>query len=99
MPTISQLVRAGRKQIVNLKWIERVDVGVAGGLVVTLRGGRTVETSRRQSARLRGAFEPVGCAPVGTIPAVELSNRDEQRYQTAGDENKACIFRSWTAWM
>ena len=35
--------RAGRKQIINLKWIDRVDVGVAGGLVVTLRGGRTVE--------------------------------------------------------
>jgi two-component system LytT family response regulator len=36
-----------------LKWIEKVDVGVGGGLVVTLRGGRTVEMSRRQSARLR----------------------------------------------
>ncbi|MBZ5619725.1 MAG: response regulator [Acidobacteriia bacterium] len=45
--------RAGRKQIVNLKWIERVDIAVGGGLVVTLRGGRTVEMSRRQSARLR----------------------------------------------
>ena len=45
--------RAGRKQIVNLKWIDRVDVGVSGGFVVTLRGGRTVEMSRRQSTRLR----------------------------------------------
>jgi two-component system, LytTR family, response regulator len=45
--------RAGRKQIINLKWIDRVDVAVAGGLVVTLRGGRMVEMSRRQSARLR----------------------------------------------
>ena len=45
--------RAGRKQIVNLKWIDKVDVSVAGGLVVTLRGGRTVEMSRRQSARLK----------------------------------------------
>jgi len=44
----------GRKQIVNLKWIEKVDVGIGGGLSVTLRGGRTVEMSRRQSARLRG---------------------------------------------
>jgi two-component system, LytTR family, response regulator len=48
--------RAGRKQIVNLKWIERVDVGVAGGLVVHLRSGHTVEMSRRQSARLRDAM-------------------------------------------
>jgi two-component system LytT family response regulator len=45
--------RAGRKEIVNLKWIENVELGVGGGFVVALRGGRTVEMSRRQSARLR----------------------------------------------
>jgi two-component system LytT family response regulator len=45
--------RAGRKHIVNLKWIERVETGVAGNLVVTLRSGQSVEMSRRQSARLR----------------------------------------------
>jgi len=45
--------RAGRKEIVNLKWIDKVDVGVHGGLTVTLRGGRTVDMSRRQSTRLR----------------------------------------------
>ena len=45
--------RAGRKDVINLKWIDKVDLSVAGGLVVTLRGGRTVEMSRRQSARLR----------------------------------------------
>jgi two-component system, LytTR family, response regulator len=45
--------RAGRKEVINLKWIDRVDLSVAGGLVVTLRGGRTVEMSRRQSARLK----------------------------------------------
>jgi two-component system LytT family response regulator len=45
--------RAGRKEILNLKWIDKVDIGVSGGLTVTLRGGRTVEMSRRQSARLR----------------------------------------------
>jgi two-component system LytT family response regulator len=45
--------RAGRKQIINLKWIEKVDIGIAGGLEVTLRGGRSVEMSRRQSVRLR----------------------------------------------
>jgi two-component system LytT family response regulator len=48
--------RADRKRIVNLKWIEKVDVGISGGLLVTLRGGRTVEMSRRQSARLREAM-------------------------------------------
>lgn len=46
--------RAGRRHIVNLKWIDKVDIAVAGGLVVTLRGGLTVEMSRRQSDRLRG---------------------------------------------
>jgi two-component system LytT family response regulator len=45
--------RAGRKEIVNLKWVEKVDINVAGGLTVTLRGGRTIEMSRRQSTRLR----------------------------------------------
>jgi two-component system LytT family response regulator len=45
--------RAGRKEIVNLKWIQRVDISVAGGLVVTLRSGRKIEMSRRQSSKLR----------------------------------------------
>jgi two-component system LytT family response regulator len=45
--------RANRKEILNLKWIDKVDLGVAGGLSVTLRGGRQVEMSRRQSGRLR----------------------------------------------
>lgn len=45
--------RAGRKEIINLKWIDKVDIGVSGGLTVTLRGGMTVDMSRRQSMRLR----------------------------------------------
>jgi len=45
--------RAGRKEILNLKWIDKLDLSVAGGFAVTLKGGRTVEMSRRQSARLR----------------------------------------------
>jgi two-component system LytT family response regulator len=45
--------RAGRKEIINLKWIDKVDIGVNGGLMVTLRGGRSIEMSRRQSTRLR----------------------------------------------
>jgi len=44
--------RAGRKTILNLRWIEKVDVS-PGGLAVTLRDGRSVEMSRRQSVRLR----------------------------------------------
>src|SRR5580704_12126430 len=45
--------RAGRKHIVNLKWIDRVENGVAGNLVVTLKTGQTIEMSRRQSSRLK----------------------------------------------
>jgi two-component system LytT family response regulator len=45
--------RASRKHILNLQWIDKVEEGVSGNLVVTLRGGQTVEMSRRQSARLR----------------------------------------------
>jgi two-component system LytT family response regulator len=45
--------RAGRAEIVNLKWIDRVELSVGGGLMVTLRGGRTVEISRRHAVRLR----------------------------------------------
>jgi len=49
----STFFRADRKRILNLKWIEKVEVALSGGLIVTLRGGRTVEMSRRQSVRLR----------------------------------------------
>ena len=45
--------RASRQHIVNLKAIERLEPGVADNLVATLRGGHTIELSRRQSARLR----------------------------------------------
>jgi len=38
----AMFLRAGRKQIINVKWIDKVDIGVTGGLVVTLRGGWTV---------------------------------------------------------
>jgi two-component system LytT family response regulator len=45
--------RAGRGEIINLKWVDKVDIAVPGGLTLTLRGGRQVEMSRRQSVRLR----------------------------------------------
>jgi two-component system, LytTR family, response regulator len=48
--------RAGRKQIVNLKWVEGVEAGIGGGLVATLKGGAKVEMSRRQSTRFREAL-------------------------------------------
>jgi two-component system LytT family response regulator len=48
--------RAGRKHIVNLKWVERVEPGIGGNLLVILRGGVTVEMSRRQSVRFQEAL-------------------------------------------
>ncbi|MGH9410102.1 MAG: LytR/AlgR family response regulator transcription factor [Vicinamibacterales bacterium] len=45
--------RANRNAIVNLGWIQRLDDGVGGGLVARLRGGSSVDVSRRQAARLR----------------------------------------------
>ena len=45
--------RAGRKEIVNLKWIERVDVGIGGGLVATAaaEGWRCRSGNRRDCGR------------------------------------------------
>jgi two-component system LytT family response regulator len=45
--------RAGRRQIVNLKWVERVEPGIGDNLRMVLRNGITVDMSRRQSARFR----------------------------------------------
>jgi two-component system LytT family response regulator len=52
----SAFFRAGRKHIVNLKWVQNVETGVAGNLVVTLGSGLSVPLSRRQSARMREAL-------------------------------------------
>lgn len=48
--------RAGRRHVINLQWVERVDPGINGNLAIVLRGGATVEMSRRQSARFRQAL-------------------------------------------
>ncbi|MFZ0592922.1 MAG: LytTR family DNA-binding domain-containing protein [Bryobacteraceae bacterium] len=48
--------RAGRRHIVNLKWVASVEPTVGGNLLIILRGGKTIEMSRRQSARLREAL-------------------------------------------
>ena len=58
--------RAGRKEIINLKWIERVDLAVTGGLLVTTARRAEVEMSRRQSARLKEVLSLVK-EPVRTV--------------------------------
>jgi two-component system LytT family response regulator len=48
--------RAGRRHVVNLKWVDRVEHELSGNLIVVLRDGTRVEMSRRQSARFREAL-------------------------------------------
>src|ERR1700735_4296324 len=48
--------RAGRNCILNLKWVESVETGIGGNLIARMRGGASVELSRRQSARFREAL-------------------------------------------
>lgn len=45
--------RASRKHIINLKWIEKIELWFNGGLIVTLKGGEKIELSRRQAVRLK----------------------------------------------
>lgn len=45
--------RANRKHIINLKWISKTENWYNGGLMVTLKGGETIEISRRQASKLK----------------------------------------------
>jgi hypothetical protein len=45
--------RANRQQIINLEYIESVDLGVNGRLHVQLRGGPEAQVSRRQARLFR----------------------------------------------
>jgi two-component system LytT family response regulator len=45
--------RANRQQVVNLKWIERVEPWFSGSLKLYLKGGQEVEVSRRQTIRFK----------------------------------------------
>jgi two-component system, LytTR family, response regulator len=52
----AEFFRAGRRCILNLKWVEGVETSVGGNLLVRMRGGRCIELSRRQSIRFRDAL-------------------------------------------
>lgn len=45
--------RASRKHIINLQWIENIESWFNGGLLVKLKGGESVEISRRQAVKLK----------------------------------------------
>ncbi|MFP2931694.1 LytR/AlgR family response regulator transcription factor [Pyxidicoccus sp. 3LG] len=49
----ARFFRASRQHLINLDFIEAMEPGPGGTLVVRLRGGREVEMSRRQSQRFR----------------------------------------------
>ena len=48
-----QFFRVSRKHVINLEWIEKVDVWFSGGLRATLKTGEQIEISRRQSSRFK----------------------------------------------
>ncbi|MFY0593652.1 LytR/AlgR family response regulator transcription factor [Roseivirga sp.] len=45
--------RANRQQIINLKFVERIEPWFSGTLKVYLKGGEEIEVSRRQSIKFR----------------------------------------------
>ena len=45
--------RANRKQVINLTWVEGIEPWFSGGLLVKLKGGLTIELSRRQAQDFR----------------------------------------------
>lgn len=49
--------RASRSHLINLRWVESIVPWVNDGYRVTLRGGHTVEVSRRQAKLLREQLE------------------------------------------
>ena len=49
--------RASRKHLINLRFVERVEASVDEGLTVHLRGGHSVDVSRRQARKLRETME------------------------------------------
>ncbi|WP_338758468.1 LytTR family DNA-binding domain-containing protein [Massilia sp. METH4] len=50
----ASFLRASRRHIVNLAFVERMQANDAGGLCLLLPGGMTVEVSRRRAAQVRG---------------------------------------------
>jgi two-component system, LytTR family, response regulator len=45
--------RASRKHIINLQWVDSIESWFNGGLLVKLKGGESVEISRRQAVKLK----------------------------------------------
>lgn len=45
--------RANRQQIINLKWVDKIEPWFSGSVKIYLKGGQEVDVSRRQSQRFK----------------------------------------------
>lgn len=45
--------RANRQQIINLKWVEKIEPWFSGSIKIYLKGGHEVDVSRRQTQRFK----------------------------------------------
>lgn len=45
--------RANRQQIINLKWVERIEPWFSGSIKIYMKGGNEVDVSRRQTQRFK----------------------------------------------
>jgi len=45
--------RANRQQIINLKWIERIEPWFSGSLRIYMKGGEEIDVSRRQTLKFK----------------------------------------------
>ncbi len=45
--------RANRQQIVNLRWVEKIEPWFSGSIKIFMKGGNEVDVSRRQSQRFK----------------------------------------------
>ncbi len=45
--------RANRQQIINLKWVERIEPWFSGSIKIYVKGGHEVDVSRRQTQRFK----------------------------------------------
>ena len=45
--------RANRQQIINLKWVDRIEPWFSGSIKIYMKGGHEVDVSRRQTQRFK----------------------------------------------
>jgi two-component system LytT family response regulator len=45
--------RSNRQQIINLKWIERIEPWFSGSLRIYMKGGEEIDVSRRQTIKFK----------------------------------------------